>query len=208
MYSCPACKVLLERTHLDFGVVWVCPRCGGRAVTVSLLRRKVQRQFINSIWQKVRSDSESKPRPDRLCPACRRPLRQLTDYGISGPLELDACRSCQFIWFDPGEREQLPTDQDTLPAAPPLPDKALEIQTLEEIEKIRRQYQQPAIDSGPLTDWWQVISSIFSLPDTGRKTTSKLPRQQTRARNWSGNRRERGRRHHQEKGSTWGYHKE
>ncbi len=175
MYTCPVCNVQMQRTPLDFGVVWTCPQCNGRAATVSLLRRNVQREFVNSVWQKVRSDSDSKLRNDRRCPSCSTPMRQITDTGITGPLELDACRNCQFFWFDHGEREQLPG----LPQKPPEPEldyRVREILAIAKVKQMQNEAAGPDYDTGPPDEWWQVLAGIFGMPvEEDAQPVSRLP---------------------------------
>ena len=38
-FTCPVCRTPLEQMRLEHGVFWACAQCGGRALSVKLLRR-------------------------------------------------------------------------------------------------------------------------------------------------------------------------
>ena len=170
MFGCPVCKSSLERTPTRIGIVWVCSQCGGRAVTMSLLRKNVRRAFVNSLWQKVRGSGESLQLPPRPCPSCSRPMRQVSDRGVAGPLALDACLNCQFIWFDLGETAGLPGKprppaqaQSSKRRAEPPP-RAREALALDEIRRIRERSGRPFHNAGPPDDWWRTLAGVIGLP--------------------------------------------
>ncbi|PYL06167.1 MAG: hypothetical protein DME33_14460, partial [Verrucomicrobia bacterium] len=47
---CPRCKVPLKEVRTSDGVFWACDNCGGRAVTVELLRNRFTPESINPLW--------------------------------------------------------------------------------------------------------------------------------------------------------------
>ncbi len=113
MLTCPRCQTMLrKRRSPSLGLVWVCPSCGSRAMTLELLRKAAPQLLVNRLWQRARSGQY---RAGRNCPACR---RQMTEVPIAPPagktVYLDVCTGCHFVWFDPREFEALPK----LPAEP------------------------------------------------------------------------------------------
>ena len=71
MFICPICKTRLVRTQNEHAVFWVCATCGGRAVTVPVLRKTVIRDYVNELWLSAR---ESRAISERTCPACDRQM--------------------------------------------------------------------------------------------------------------------------------------
>ena len=47
---CPRCKLPLEEARTSGGVFWACNVCGGRAVTIELLRNRFTPESINPLW--------------------------------------------------------------------------------------------------------------------------------------------------------------
>lgn len=86
-------------------------------MNLSVLRRSVNQQHFNRLWQTA---WEGTIHTDRKCPACEKPMVEVPLMPPPDPLVLDACRSCQFVWFDASELEKIPA------AAPkPTPDDEL-----------------------------------------------------------------------------------
>lgn len=86
-------------------VHWICEQCGGGGLTVIALRHRVEREQVNALWGEVRHSE----RPgERACPICHRTMSEITVETPNSRIDLDACRECQFIWFDRGEYETLP----------------------------------------------------------------------------------------------------
>jgi membrane associated rhomboid family serine protease len=79
-----------------------------------------------------------------------------------GPLRLDVCTGCEFIWFDPGEVEQFPHAKVGGP--PQLSDKAREVIALEEMRRIGAGPQMPTFDQSGPDESWQWIPGILDLP--------------------------------------------
>jgi uncharacterized Zn finger protein (UPF0148 family) len=47
---CPRCKLPLQEVRTSGGVLWACNVCGGRAVTIELLRKRFTPESINPLW--------------------------------------------------------------------------------------------------------------------------------------------------------------
>lgn len=86
-----------------------------------------------------------------------------------GPdLTLDMCRTCHFVWFDPGEFDRLPKKQPIAePTAPrELSAEAKNIVALHEMERIDRDARGPMLQEtaqGP-EEAWQWIPGLLGLP--------------------------------------------
>ena len=85
---------------------------------------------------------------------------EVTKEVISGPVELDVCRKCQFMWFDPGESEAMPA----LPpnAEPEMHPKAREALALAEIEGFRSRHEPGILD--PPDEWWTSADARRARP--------------------------------------------
>lgn len=95
---CPRCSVALEIASHPGWRVDRCPKCGGLAATLALLRRFVPPERLRKIWRRL-GEVE---RGDR-CPSCRHCLHTLPVDHAGRRLEIDACGTCQLLWFDAGE---------------------------------------------------------------------------------------------------------
>src|SRR5260370_28028743 len=69
--TCPRCKVPLKEVRTSGGVFYGCDVCGGRAVTIELLRKRFTPESINPLWLHAMR-GEGRVRPP--CPSCRQPL--------------------------------------------------------------------------------------------------------------------------------------
>lgn len=163
MFSCPVCRTRLDRTQTEKGLVWTCARCGGHAATVTILRKKVDGPFVGELWENIISEKWTRPRPDRPCPSCERPMGELTKLTVTGPVQIDACRACQFFWFDLGEAQQLPA-RPAGAQEPELDPRAREALALAEIELIRRRHEPAGLEGGPPDEWWQILATLVGLP--------------------------------------------
>lgn len=85
--------------------MWVCAGCGGRAMPVAVLKHTAQREQVSRIWNAVHDDSAVTVSATgaRGCPFCGRAMR--VAYADDDPtgMQLDVCKLCQILWFDPGE---------------------------------------------------------------------------------------------------------
>ena len=73
--------------------------CGGRALTVPLLRRLVPASQLRELWTLLRAGT-----PDSdACPSCTRPMRDVVFQADGGRLHVDGCVQCHLLWFDEDE---------------------------------------------------------------------------------------------------------
>jgi Zn-finger nucleic acid-binding protein len=76
----------------------------------------------------------------------------------SAGVNVDVCRHCQFVWFDPHEVESLqpkPPPKRIRPA----PEKAREILALEKVTQLASDDEDT-----DFIDWWRQIARIFGGP--------------------------------------------
>jgi Zn-finger nucleic acid-binding protein len=113
---CPSCRRQLDETRFAFGRFWRCETCGGRAITVELLRRTFTAESINPLWLHAIASEGQMGRP---CPQCARQMLKVS-FSDPGSMQIDVCRFCHLVWFDRGEVENL-TPRPIKPEAAPLP---------------------------------------------------------------------------------------
>ena len=152
--TCPRCNLPLKQVSISGRMFWGCDLCGGRAVTVALLRRTFTRESINPLWLHAVSGQGRSSCP---CPSCRHPMTEVALAETAG-VKVDVCRHCQFVWFDPHEVDSLkpkPPPKRIVPA----PEKARQILALEKVRQLTRE-----ADHSDFTEWWRQLAGFFGLP--------------------------------------------
>lgn len=139
--NCPNCHCALTETKTGLGIVWSCAQCGGRAVGFELLRRTVNADFMNDLWQKAMNEAEPN---GKICPSCSLTMKQVTEQDVAEPVTIDLCQHCHFLWFDAHEIEDLPILPPNLKKNPDaqLPPKAREALAMEKMKMIAEQARQ------------------------------------------------------------------
>ena len=103
---CPRCGAALEKSAYNGRIGFVCPERHGIAMTLGAVRALCgSRELVNLLWHK---SGESGSEGGAPCPVCGKPMSKVTLDVEGQPLELDICRRCQEVWFDPNELEMLP----------------------------------------------------------------------------------------------------
>lgn len=161
MFICPNCKVRLVKSRADVGVLWVCPSCGGRSMTVSLLRKKISRDTVNALWQVARAGEHPHK---RRCPACDKAMVEIPVPGRSHIQYIDVCKTCLLIWFDPREYESLPGIQ-----IKPLPEDSLsqdvrEKLAIRQLEAIRKKALGSDWGGDMPDEGWKHIPALLGMP--------------------------------------------
>jgi membrane associated rhomboid family serine protease/Zn-finger nucleic acid-binding protein len=175
MFKCPTCRTRLLRVQGPIGFSYVCPRCRGRAVSLSVVRRAAGQDCVRQLWiEKGQKAAVS----GKKCPVCDHWMREVPISVARQVLRLDLCRPCQFVWFDPKEFEAIATAPPK-PAKPELPLEArekmalAEIKSLEERERLRGGFLEGEMggvgdlgdlgDEGP-EEHWKWIPGVLGLP--------------------------------------------
>src|SRR2546430_3948604 len=91
---CPRCKLPLEEARTSGGVFWACNVCGGRAVTIELLRNRFTPESINPLWLHA---MRGEGRAGFSCPLCLPPV---IDVALCCRAEgnLVVFQPCHFAW--------------------------------------------------------------------------------------------------------------
>ncbi|HJT79567.1 MAG TPA: zf-TFIIB domain-containing protein, partial [Chthoniobacterales bacterium] len=81
---CPKCTVSLQQIRTPKGIFWGCDRCGGRAITVELLRRIFTAESINPLWKHAISGEGI---TSRSCPQCRQAMLEVNLAAAASELD-------------------------------------------------------------------------------------------------------------------------
>jgi membrane associated rhomboid family serine protease/Zn-finger nucleic acid-binding protein len=160
MFSCPRCRTEMKKGRNSIGLVWVCPECHGRAVTLEMLRPRVPVELVHQLWQ--RAQSNRYPRV-RSCPSCHRKMVEVPIDNTEISEILDVCTGCHFIWFDDHEYQNIPrltapkSEYDISSEGK----KALVLAQLE-IQKEKIMIEN-AVESTP-DHWSELLLGIFGMP--------------------------------------------
>jgi membrane associated rhomboid family serine protease/Zn-finger nucleic acid-binding protein len=158
-FLCPRCKVPLKDIRTSGGVFYGCDICGGRAVTIELLRKRFTEESINPLWLHATRGEGGVGLP---CPSCQQPMISVP-LSDQAEIRVDACQHCHFIWFDAHEVETLiPRQPD--PVAPELPQKAREVLAIAEVERLAKQAEGSDLDSVAPEESWKQIAGFLGMP--------------------------------------------
>ena len=159
--TCPRCNVPLKEVRTSGGVLYACDGCGGRAVTIELLRKRFTPESINPLWLHA---MRGEGRLGLPCPSCRQPMIGVA-LSDRAEINVDVCQHCHFIWFDTHEVDTLvPRQPEPTPVAPELPQKAREMLAMVEVERLSKQAEGSDSDSAPPEELWKQIAACFGLP--------------------------------------------
>ncbi len=159
--TCPRCNVPLKEVRTSGGVFYACDGCGGRAVTIELLRNRFTPESINPLWLHA---MRGEGRLGLPCPSCRQPMIGVA-LSDRAEINVDVCQHCHFIWFDTHEVDTLvPRQPEPTPVAPELPQKAREMLAMVEVERLSKQAEGSDLDSAPPEELWKQIAACFGLP--------------------------------------------
>jgi len=160
-FLCPRCKVPLKEVRTSGGVFYGCDGCGGRAVTIELLRKRFTPESINPLWLHA---MRGEGRVGLPCPSCRQPMIGVF-LSAQAEINVDVCKHCHFIWFDAHEVDTLvPRQPEPVPVAPELPQKAREMLAIAEVERLSRQAEGPDLDSAAPDESWKQIAAFLGMP--------------------------------------------
>ena len=158
-FLCLRCHVPLKEVRTSGGVFYGCDVCGGRAVTIELLRKRFTPESINPLWLHA---MRGEGRVGLPCPSCRQPMIGVA-LADRAEISVDVCQRCHFIWFDAHEVETLVPRQPE-PAAAELPQKAREMLAIAEVERLSKQAEGPDLDSAAPEESWKQIAAFLGMP--------------------------------------------
>ena len=158
-FLCPRCNVPLKEVRTSGGVFYGCDVCGGRAVTIELLRKRFTAESINPLWLHA---MRGEGRVGLPCPSCRQPMIGVA-LSDRAEINVDVCQHCHFIWFDAHEVDTLVPRQSE-PVAPELPQKAREMLAIAEVERLSKQAEGPDLDSAAPEESWKQIAAFLGMP--------------------------------------------
>jgi membrane associated rhomboid family serine protease/Zn-finger nucleic acid-binding protein len=158
-FLCPRCNVPLKEVRTSGGVFYGCDVCGGRAVTIELLRKRFTPESITPLWLHA---MRGEGRVGLPCPSCRQPMIGVA-LSDQAEIDVDVCQHCHFIWFDAHEVETLVPRQPD-PVAPELPQKAREMFAIAEVERLAKQAEGSDLDSAAPEESWKQIAAFLGMP--------------------------------------------
>ena len=153
MPACPSCLTPLKTMRQREGLYFLCPVCAGRAVTIPQIRRVAGDRFAKAVLREINSNEQTGERP---CPFCTRRMRLF--HSPEPKLELDACKLCGVVWFDPQEFEAVPASLEESVEATQL--RGIETQAA---WKLEREREDRLLHEGP-DEEWKKIPAMLGLP--------------------------------------------
>ena len=135
MPTCPICATPLRTARQREGLFYPCDGCAGRAVTLSHVRHVLGDIVATKLLRLIKLSRRVGERP---CPFCG--VAMLVVNAEQPPLELDACRNCNAVWFDQPTYDSLP--QLTLETLNSRTSQATEIIALERLEELKKKMEE------------------------------------------------------------------
>ncbi len=173
MQQCASCDAPLTQQRTQFGIVYTCKRCGGRSVSLPVLRRAgAPRDLLSSLWKKATSEGARRVRP---CPHCYRPMAEISSQTPGGWLVLDVCKTCTMVWFDREELKpflaarQAPSTEKSLvpqpvePAATAASGDSREKLARAQLGLLKSRQRDEDLQHGPEAAW-QWLPALMGLP--------------------------------------------
>ena len=162
MFTCPNCGSTLTRKQGNTGLFWTCEDCGGRAVSVALLRKLIGNVGVSAIWSRAINAGDN---DGRSCPICSRGMTE-ESVSIDGHLlKLGLCIRCEFAWFDTPEYESIsppPKRKDPCEVdEKDLPQAAREALA---IHKVRQMAEQERAENPQPDSNWKTVPALLGLP--------------------------------------------
>jgi Zn-finger nucleic acid-binding protein len=102
--ECPKCKVKAIRKEIEvFGpniFIDICPKCNGIWLDDNELKKILKdKKMSDYLTKDIGTQSKSK----LICPRCG----GLMDIESANDVDVDVCLTCNGVWLDPGELEEL-----------------------------------------------------------------------------------------------------
>lgn len=155
--TCPRCQIPLKQTKMSQGIFWGCGNCGGRAVTVELLRRTFTPESINPLWlHAIRGEGQS----SAGCPLCKRPMIEVA-LSEQAKVKVDVCKLCHFVWFDAHEVESLTAKPVEEILQEKQEHKDRERIAAEKMKHFAEQVDQYQLTTTSRSELWRAMASVF-----------------------------------------------
>lgn len=163
MFTCVDCGQALVRKKSEYGMFWACEGCGRWLLPIPLLRGLLEIEFFNRFWHELRNNGEGTGKP---CPACSKPLNQLSLGTPGSPLEPLACKTCNNAWFTQAERAALPIKPSlqATATANPLPPAAVQAMAMMQVEIMAERARNESKSDFSRIPLWQKALSYFGMP--------------------------------------------
>jgi rubredoxin len=91
---------VLTRKQTTNGMYWECPDCDGRSIGVAVLKKSVEPRTIQTLWRVAYEGGGVR---SQGCLHCMQPMRRVSEDINGQTLQLDVCKICQYLWFEPAQ---------------------------------------------------------------------------------------------------------
>ncbi len=138
-------------------------------VGLATLRRDyIDDEFRNALWH----TSQYARTGNRSCPHCHQNMRKVLMSEKHGNLELDVCRHCLCVWFDPSEYRELPHESaehdrfEKLPDHPAAREAAamMDLQRVQEAGHIKEARLITEKSARVPIEAWKWIPGLLGMP--------------------------------------------
>ncbi|HMP81207.1 MAG TPA: rhomboid family intramembrane serine protease [Verrucomicrobiota bacterium] len=160
MPHCPHCATPLHTVRQREGIFYHCQTCDGRAVTLPQIRRVAGDRIASGLLRQINANQRFGP---VCCPFCEQRMRVF--QANDPPLELDACKLCGAVWFDPGEFESMPEGaNESVHELQMRGVEAIATQRLEKLKRDQRRADAFSETGEPPDETWKTIPALFGFP--------------------------------------------
>jgi len=167
MNLCPECYCELKRTKDTAGIVWLCPRCGGRASSLAVLGKTLSDDLVRQLW---RIAKEEKLPSDRICPLRNEPMVRANHPKTPGTM---LCPRCRIAWFNAqefAEQAAHPKEHAASHKADPRAEQAIaafEAASRKHIDRVKWLGRVSGLDQElqePPDAWWKLVLAFLGVP--------------------------------------------
>ena len=113
---CPVDKTPLQFVNYFRRGYWSCPKCSGRLLYSSYLKKYLSPQKIAALEAEI---SYAQRSDKRTCFSCLQKMKVVPFIDGSKVYEIDVCVNCHIYWFDHGEGENVGKPEIPFSVEPP-----------------------------------------------------------------------------------------
>jgi membrane associated rhomboid family serine protease/Zn-finger nucleic acid-binding protein len=173
MPVCPNCRDELVRTKHKQSMLWACPSCGGRVVTMPVWGYGAGGGILQRLWMRARGEPRTQGRP---CPMCEQPMAEVRGSTA------EACDRCRIVWFDAEEFGTLPNlarmQDDKYRGFSPKAREAVAAFDTQHAARLKKHEWikglQEDVNEGPDT-WWKYALVMLGFPVEEGKPLISVP---------------------------------